>query len=176
MLTAFIKQRRIVAVEISRDLTAKSKNLNRIIFILSLAGIAMAVYVLQSFLRESPIVCLNQGCELVRKNPASKIFGVPVPAVGLVGYTILAVLAFLRTASADRRLLYGILGIATFGVLFVSWFTYTELFVIRAVCTWCAVSAVNMAVIFTLAVMSYRIIDSNKQQVRSTKSEARNNI
>lgn len=125
-------------------------NLNRIIFILSLIGIVIALYVLQSFLRDAPIVCINSGCELVRKNPASYLFGIPVPAVGLVGYSIIGLLAFLRTTSKDKRLLTGILGMSLFGVGFVTWFTYTELYVIRAVCTWCAVSAVNMVAIFLL--------------------------
>lgn len=132
-------------------------NLNRIIFILSLTGIVIALYVLQSFLRDAPIVCINSGCELVRKNPASYLFGIPVPAFGLVGYSIIGLLAFFRTTSKDKRLLIGILGVATFGVLFVTWFTYTELFVIRAVCTWCAVSAINMAIIFLLTLQSLRI-------------------
>lgn len=136
-----------------------SKYLNRIIFILSLLGIAIAIYVLQSFLRKTPIVCLNSGCELVRKNPASYLFGIPVPAFGLVGYTFLAILAFLRTTSDDRRLLKIILGIAAGGVAFVTWFTYTEIFVIRAICTWCAVSAVNMLTIFLLAIKSQRLED-----------------
>src|SRR5574341_1323665 len=118
--------------------------LNRCIFILSLLGIAMAAYVLQSWLRDSSILCFTGGgCDVVKKSPASYLFGiVPVPAIGLVGYTILAVLAFLRTTSTNRGLLKGILGMATFGVVFVSWFTYTELFVIRGVCSWCAISAV----------------------------------
>ncbi len=134
---------------------------NRIIFVLSLLGIIIAIYVLQSFLRGTSIVCVNTGCETVRKSTASYIFGFPVPGVGLIGYSLLAVLAFLRTTSPHPNLLKGILGIATFGVLFVGWFTYTELFVIQAVCTWCAVSAVNMVVIFSLAVYSYTL-KSNK--------------
>lgn len=133
--------------------------LNRIIFVLSLLGVIVAAYVLQGWLRNSPLVCLNGSeCAMVAKNPASYPFGIPVPAVGLLGYTILAILAFLRTTSNDKRLLYGILGMGAFGVFFVSWFTYTELFVIKAVCTWCAVSAVNMVIIFLLALQSYRLI------------------
>ncbi|MBI3956136.1 vitamin K epoxide reductase family protein [Candidatus Gottesmanbacteria bacterium] len=131
---------------------------NRLIFILSIAGVAIAVYVLQSFLRDAPIVCINSGCEIVRKSPASRLFGIPVPGYGLVGYTMLATLAFLRTTSTklERQLLPWIVGIATGGVAFVVWFTYTELFVIRGVCTWCAVSAVNMVGIATLAWVEYR--------------------
>lgn len=137
------------------------KRTNRIIFVLSLLGILMAIYVLQSFLRDTGIACVNSGCEIVRKHPASYLFGtVPVPAVGLVGYSILAVCAFLRTMNLKKRTmnhLYRImLGMAAFGVLFVSWFTYTELFVIRGICTWCAISAVNMVVIFLLLIKEYR--------------------
>ena len=121
-------------------------------------GIAIAIYVLQSFLRDAPIVCINSGCEIVRKSPYSYLFGVPVPGYGLVGYAILAILAFLRTTSGklNKQLLPWIVGIATGGVAFVGWFTYMELFVIRGVCTWCAISAVNMITIATIAWAEYR--------------------
>jgi uncharacterized membrane protein len=132
--------------------------INRIIFILSIAGIIMAAYVLQSFIRQSSIICLTGGgCVLVRKSPLSYPFGIPVPAVGLVGYTFLAILSFLRTTSENKNLLKGILAMAIFGVCFVSWFTYTEIFLIKGICTWCAISAVNMFVIFGLAIRSLRL-------------------
>ena len=138
------------------------KNLNRIIFVLSLLGVAMAIYVLQSFLRQSPIVCISTGCEVVRKSPYAYPFGIPVPAFGLVGYSLLAILSFLRTTNVSRiayhvSLLKVMLGIAIFGVSFVSWFTYTELFVIKGICTWCAISAVNMVIIFIMVMKSYRL-------------------
>src|SRR3989338_5378210 len=105
-------------------LTADSRKLNRIIFILSIIGI---------------------------------ILGIPVPAFGLIGYTLLAILTFLRTTSRYIRLSQWMVGIATFGIVFVSWFTYTEIFIIKAVCTWCAVSTVNMFAIFYLSLKSYNI-------------------
>lgn len=137
--------------------SGSQQKLNRIIFLLSLIGIAIAVYVTQSFLRKTGIICISSGCELVRKAPESYLFGFfPVPAVGLIGYTILAVCAFLRTTQLSTRnsqlVTRLMLGMSAFGVLFVSWFTYTELFVIKGVCTWCAISAVNMIIIFTLTV------------------------
>ncbi len=139
-------------------ITKNNVQLNRIIFILSIIGVIVAAYVLQGWLRNSPLVCINGSeCAAVSKSPYSYPFGIPVPAVGLIGYAFLTVLAFARTASTDKRLLWGILGMGAFGVVFVSWFTYTELFIIHAVCTWCAVSAVNMYVIFLLALQSYRL-------------------
>jgi uncharacterized membrane protein len=138
--------------------TDRSVILNRIMFILSLLGIIMAIYVLQSFLRQSSILCLTgDGCSLVRKSPLSYPLGIPVPAVGLVGYTILTVLAFLRTTSDNPKLLMGIVGMALFGVVFVTWFTYTEVFLIKGICMWCGVSAVNMVTIFILAIKSYQL-------------------
>lgn len=132
--------------------------LNRIMFVLSLLGIIMAIYVLQSFLRQSSILCLTgDGCAMIQKSPLSYPFGIPVPTVGLVGYTILTVLTFLRSTSNNPKLLNGILGMAIFGVLFVTWFTYLEIFVIKGICMWCAISAVNMVIIFILALKSYQL-------------------
>lgn len=132
--------------------------LNRVMFILSLAGILMAAYVLQGWIRHSSILCLTGGgCTLVQKNHLSYPFGIPVPSIGLVGYTILTILAFLRTTSDNKNLLKGMLGMATFGICFVSWFTYTEIFLIKGICMWCAISAVNMFVIFGLTVASLRL-------------------
>ncbi len=137
---------------------SRTRTINRLIFVLSLVGVVIAVYVLQSFLRDAPIVCINSGCEIVRKSPYSYLFGIPVPGYGLVGYTMIAILAFLRTLSPKlhKQLLPWIVGIGSGGVAFIAWFTYMELFVIRGVCTWCALSAVNMVTIASLSWIEYR--------------------
>ena len=133
----------------------KLKSLNRIIFILSIAGLLMGLYVLQSFLRQTGIVCLSGGgCEAVRKSTLSYPFGIPVPAIGVVGYTFLMVLSFLRTIKNNKGLLWGIFGMGLFGICFVSWFTYTEIFLIKGICMWCGISAINMYIIFGLAIQS----------------------
>lgn len=135
------------------------KLFNRIIFILAIVGFLIALYVTQSFLRQTSIVCVNTGCELVRNSPASYLFGIiPVPAVGLLGYAIIALLAFLRSTLYSLPSTFytrAILAIATFGVAFTLWFTYTELFIIKGICTWCAISTINMFIIFLLSIKSY---------------------
>ncbi len=144
--------------------------LNRCIFILALIGFTIAAYVTHSFVRQTGILCINTGCELVRKSPASYIFGIPVPSIGLVGYAALAICAFLQTTNNQPPSTSGLqpasklqtklrkitLGIATFGILFVSWFTYTEIFVIKGICTWCVISAFIMVTIFVLALLSVK--------------------
>lgn len=141
-------------------MNSKQKTLNRIMFILSIAGLLMGTYVLQSFLRQTGIICLTGGgCEAVRKSALSYPFGIPVPAVGVAGYTFLVVLTFLRTINhqLSTKLLSWVLGMAIFGVCFVTWFTYTEIFLIKGVCMWCAISAVNMYVIFALTLLSIKL-------------------
>lgn len=142
------------------------KNINRIIFILSLAGVFIAIYVLQSFLRQSSILCLNTGCELVRKHPASYILGIPVPAFGLMGYAFLVICSFLNTWKKDKRIWFTMLGISTFGICFVLWFTYTEIFIIRAFCTWCLISTGIMSIIFILTLIGFRTLQSHEKNSR----------
>lgn len=109
--------------------------LNRLIFVLSILGVATATYVLQGWLRKAVIICPTGGCEAVSKNAVSYPLGIPVPAIGLAGYSFLAILAFLRSLSINHelktKLLTAMLGMAIFGVCFVTWFTYLEFFVIR---------------------------------------------
>lgn len=125
---------------------------NRVIFVLSIIGVAIAIYVSQSFLRKASIVCISTGCETVRKSPLAYPFGIPVPIFGLVGYLILTASAFLRTMKQKTHTLVTLanvmFGVAIFGVSFVSWFTYTEIFIIRGICMWCGISAINMYIIF----------------------------
>ncbi len=141
-------------------MTASFIKLNRLTFFLALLGMAIAAYVTQSFLRQTPIICINTGCELVRNSPLSYPFGLPVPAFGFIGYTLLALLSFLRTSLKTAPLTWAMLAISFGGVLFVTWFTFTEIFIIHALCTWCALSALNMFVVFLLILKS-KLIESN---------------
>ena len=140
---------------------------NRIIFVLSIVGVAIAIYVSQSFLRKASIVCISTGCETVRKSPLAYPFGIPVPLFGLVGYLVLTASAFLRTMQQKTRTLVTLanimFGVAIFGVLFVSWFTYTEIFIIRGLCMWCGISALNMYVIFAILMYERKFQFSGKE-------------
>jgi uncharacterized membrane protein len=133
--------------------------LNRLIFILGILGFVIAGYVLQGYLRSSSVYCpAGGGCDLVRKSPYAWPLGIPVPAVGFMGYSIIIILSFLRTImpKKDKQLLYGLFGMATFGALFVTGFTFTQLFLIKATCFWCIVSTIDMYVIFHLVLFSLR--------------------
>jgi len=132
--------------------------LNSAVFILSLAGFIMAIYVLQSFLKQSSIFCLSGGgCDAVRKSTASYPFGIPVPLFGAIGYLLLTILALFRSSSKNINILKSMFAISLFGICFVSWFTYTELFVIHGICMWCGISTIVMYIVFGLILWQIRI-------------------
>lgn len=133
------------------------KTANRLIFFLAIIGMLIAGYILYTYVTGSPIVCVNQGCELVRKSKYANPFGLPMPLFGLVGYFLILILSFLKTLQSkfDKLLNFILVAISAFGFLFVSYLTLIEAFVIKAYCMWCIFSAITMTVIFIISVLTY---------------------
>jgi len=141
-----------------------SKLINRIIFVLSIFGILIAAYVLYSYVTDSPIVCVNQGCDLVRKSPYANVFGLPVPLYGFLGYIIIMILSFLYTTSVawKNKILLIRFVISAGGFLFVSYLTFLEAYVIKGWCMWCVFSAIIMTTVFILSGINYWTVNKFK--------------
>jgi protein-disulfide isomerase/rhodanese-related sulfurtransferase len=106
----------------------------------------------------SPMICLGggTGCDTVRASSYSHLFGVPLPAFGVLMYVTLALLIFAEGLVADRLaelLRYAVTGISGAGFLFSLYLSGIEAFVVRAWCTWCLISAVSVTLIFALALL-----------------------
>jgi uncharacterized membrane protein len=86
----------------------------------------------------------------------STVLGIPVAAYGLGLSIVLAACAALWWRRADRRpllLAYGLLLLAT---LVVAYLTFLELFVIHAICLWCAAYAVTIVASLVTAGLALR--------------------
>lgn len=95
-----------------------------------------------------PSCSLLRGCEAVASSPYSRLAGVPVAVFG-VGLSIVLIglaIAWWRTGS--HRLFMGHYLLSLVGVVGEGYFTYLELFVIRAVCMWCALYAISLLMRF----------------------------
>jgi uncharacterized membrane protein len=68
---------------------------------------------------------------------------------------LIATLAWFRWH--ETRLLWVAYGLAMLGVIFVTYLTYLELFVIHAVCVWCAAYAVAVLVSWLLLANEVRL-------------------
>jgi uncharacterized membrane protein len=135
---------------------------NRIIFVLSLAGIVVAGYLTYTHLYHLPVGCgASSGCDKVATHYTAKGFGIPVleaiptAAFGLIMYVAFAGLAFIRAAFESPSLNHkaGSLQwlLATMGVAIAGWLTYLEAAVIHAWCRWCVASAIITLLIFITA-------------------------
>lgn len=125
---------------------------------LALAGVFVSLYLyLYKIGVIGTLACGTGGCETVQLSPYSRIFGVEVALVGLVGYVVLlgvSLAALERPAEPRWPLL--LLGLSGGGVAFTAYLTYLELFVIHALCRWCLGSAVLITLLFVVALLLRR--------------------
>ena len=94
------------------------------------------------------------GCETVQASRYSVVAGVPVALLGLLAYLGLLLVTGWRVyagPATPNGVMLALFGLALASVLYSAYLTYLELFVIHAICPWCASSAAIMAVIFILA-------------------------
>jgi len=134
--------------------------------LLSLAGLFISAYLyLYKLGRIGGLACGTGGCEYVQLSPWSRVAGVEVALIGVLGYGgLLALsLAALQPGLAGRLwpavLLAGLAGI---GVLFTGYLTYLELFVIQAICRWCVASAFVILAIFAAALLDLRQLSRDR--------------
>ena len=128
--------------------------------LLSLTGLFISAYLyLYKIGKIGSLACGTGGCEAVQWSPWSRVAGIEVSLVGLLGYALLLLLclAALQPSMVQRRepalLLAALSGIA---VLFTIYLTYLELFVIHAICRWCVASGVVIVGIFILSLLDLR--------------------
>ncbi len=124
--------------------------------VFALLGIADAGYLTWIKLAHSPLFCSGVGdCETVNSSIYSQINGIPVAALGLAAYVVLAALFLLEDRWPWLRDYAPLasFGLALTGSLYSAYLTYIELFVIRAVCPYCVASAVLVTGILVIAIV-----------------------
>jgi uncharacterized membrane protein len=128
--------------------------------LLSLAGLFISAYLyLYKLGRIGSLACGTGGCETVQLSPWSRVAGVEVALVGVLGYGGLLglSLAALQPGLAGERWPAVLLAVlAGIGVLFTAYLTYLELFVIHAICRWCVASGFIILATFVVALLDFR--------------------
>lgn len=121
---------------------------------LDFLGLSIAGYLSWTALRgETPTCAVLKGCEEVALSEYSRVAGIPVAVYGvLLSIALLTLaLAWWRTASPTLLLLHYALSMV--GVIFEAYFTYLEIFVIGAICMWCALYAVSLLLRFVVSLV-----------------------
>jgi uncharacterized membrane protein len=116
-------------------------------------GLGVASYLTYVHYAGGPILCLKGGgCETVQHSIYSKLVGVPVALIGLIGY-ILILASLLAPDGETTRL--ATLSFTVVGFAFSLYLTARELFSIHAICPWCVSSAVMMTLLTAMSVWRF---------------------
>jgi uncharacterized membrane protein len=121
--------------------------------ILTVVGLGVAIYLtIVHYAGLKPACTAGQSCVKVQTSQWSKLAGVPVALIGLLGY--ISILGSLVAPDREETRLTT-LGLTLIGFLFSGYLTYRELFSIHAICEWCASSAVIMTILLICSVIRY---------------------
>jgi uncharacterized membrane protein len=121
--------------------------------VLSTIGLAVASYLTYVHYSGHPPVCTAGGsCLKVQTSVYSKLAGIPVALMGLIGY--IAILASLLVPENETSR-FATLAFTVAGFGFSAYLTYRELFSIHAICEWCASSAGIMTILTILAIWRF---------------------
>jgi uncharacterized membrane protein len=138
-----------------------------VLLTLTLIGVGVASYL--TYIHYAGIKPLcgkgGGGCEIVQTSEYSKLAGVPVALIGLIGYlTILA--SLLVPESENSRLATVVFTVIGFG--FSAYLTYREVFSIHHICEWCLSSFVIIFVLMCLAI--WRFLRGDAEEARREAS------
>jgi uncharacterized membrane protein len=127
--------------------------IRRAMVALSIVGLGVAIYLTYvHYAGIKPACTAGQSCIKVQTSVWSKLDGVPVALLGLIGYVGI-LLSLIVPDREESRL--ATLGLTLVGFAFSAYLTYRELFSIHAICEWCASSAVILTILFLAALYRY---------------------
>jgi uncharacterized membrane protein len=124
--------------------------------VLAIGGLAVAGYFVFLELTDGTVMCgPSDGCGPVQSSRYAKLFGVvPMGRFGFAGYlAILAGWLLWQYGPISLKKLgsLSMWGFCVFGVLFSTYLTFLEPFVIGSTCMWCITSAVFMVILLLVS-------------------------
>ena len=137
-----------------------SRTLRRVMLVLAVVGLGVATYLtVIHYAGINPACTAGQSCIKVQTSQWSKLAGIPVALLGLIGYVGILGTLLVRDREETRL---ATLALTVVGFGFSAYLTYRELFSIHAICEWCASSAVIMTVLLVCAITRYLVGDPDE--------------
>lgn len=106
-----------------------------------------------------------QGCDKVTASSYSEIAGLPVAIFGAVYYLFIFITSIFYIDTKHKTALKILTYLPVVGFFTSLWFTSLQLFVIKAICFYCVLSAISSTAIFVLSVCVYFV---SKRQTPTT--------
>lgn len=148
----------------------KKRNQKLLVAILILAVIGMldSGYLTYEHFSDSIPPCSTSpfiDCGKVLKSTYSEVFGFPLAGLGFLHYfgLIAVVLAFGRTKHVLLKKVLVAQGLV--GAVFSAYFVYLQLVVLKAICLYCMVSAVNSFVLLPIVLYTYKRYELTQENI-----------
>jgi vitamin-K-epoxide reductase (warfarin-sensitive) len=143
-------------------MTAAARRIFLLIAVLAVAGIGVSSVSLYHHYGTSKTSYCDIGesfnCDIVNRSTYSTVLGVPDALIGILGYSVLLVLATrYRTKSGTAFIL---LIASVLGLGFALYLTYVEAFILA---TWCILCLSSLTVIFLIVVFSSFLAASSRR-------------
>jgi uncharacterized membrane protein len=123
---------------------------------LTIIGLLVSIYMtIYKFMPDDRMCMGSHGCPIVNASDYSEVNGIPVAALGVVGYAaILAAVVFERKIGfLQQNGSLALFGLSLTGFLFTLYLIYVEAVLIKAYCPFCIASQSAMTFIFLLSVI-----------------------
>jgi uncharacterized membrane protein len=148
-----------------------SRTLRIVLIAITVLGVALASYLTYVHYAEiKPLCTAGNSCIKVQSSVYSKLAGVPVALIGLIGYVFILGSLLVRESETSRL---ATMSLTLVGFGFSAYLTYRELFSIHAVCEECATSAGFLTVLMCLSVWRFLRGETGTSAPRSAPSAAR---
>lgn len=132
--------------------TSLPKWLPIVLFGAALIGFADASYLTAEHVRGVLPPCAIAGCDQVLTSKYASVGGLPVAALGMLYYGTVLVLLIAFFDTANRRFLHVVCWIASAGMLGTLYFVTVQLVILKAICTYCMISAATSTTMFAGAI------------------------
>lgn len=136
--------------------------------VVSFVGFLDATYLTAlRYLGETPPCIITTGCEQVLTSEYATLFGtIPTALLGAGYYLALFLLVLLSVELGSRKVLALAALLSPVGLLTSVFFVYLQLFVLKAICFYCMISAATSTILFilgTLMLFGMRGVTINKK-------------
>jgi uncharacterized membrane protein len=133
------------------------KGLAAAFLLLAFAGFIDATFLAAGHSLGSPVPCsIIEGCEKVLTSHYASIGPVPTALAGSAYYLIIFLLALISITRGENGYLLAASRLTVLGLAASIGFVFLQLFVIKAICLYCMLSASASAVLFILGVVVIR--------------------
>lgn len=120
-------------------------------------GLTDALYLtIKHFTNSVPNCTLLSGCAEVTTSVYSTFLNIPVALLGSIFYLTILLLSVFVLDRKDARVFHFLCLLSPLGFLASLWFVFLQLFILKAICLYCMVSAVTSTVIFVIGVLGLR--------------------